>query len=81
MKEMPWSSKPKKQAILLVVVVVPGLMFGLGIGGYLLARAVGLDTLAFLTAMVFSTVGLAISVFLTLNIGKSYDTTTDQSKS
>ena len=78
---MPWSSKPKKQAILLVAVVVPGLMFGLGIGGYLLVRAVGLDTLAFLTAMVFSTVGLAISVFLTLNIGKWSDTTTDQSKS
>jgi Kef-type K+ transport system membrane component KefB len=81
MKEMPWSSKPKKQAILLVAVVVPGLMFGLGIGGYLLARAIGLDALALLTAMVFSTVGLAISVFLTLNIGKTYDTTTDQSKS
>jgi len=70
---MPWSSKPKRQAILLVAVIVPGLMFGLGIGGYLLARAVGLGSLAFVTAMVCSTVGLAISVFLTLNMGKSYD--------
>ena len=56
-------------------------MFGLGIGGYLLVRAVGLGSLAFLTAMVFSTVGLAILVFLTLNMGKSDDTTNDQSKS
>jgi len=77
---MPWSSKAKKQAILLVAVVVPGLMFGLGIGGYLVARAVGLNSIAFLIALVFSTVGLAISVFLTLNIGKSYDTI-NQSKS
>ena len=68
---MPWSSKAKRQAILLVAVVVPGLMFGLGIGGYLLAREAGLGSIAFLMAMVFSTVGLAISILLTLNAGKS----------
>ena len=77
---MPWSSKAKKQAILLMAVVVPGLMFGLGIGGYLLARAVGLGSIASLIALVLSTVGLAISVVITLNVGKSYETT-NQNKS
>lgn len=78
---MPWDSKAKRQAIIIVAVIVPGLMFGLGIGSYLIARAVGLGSVAFLIAMVFSTVGLAVSIVLTLNIGKSYETTNRSEKS
>ena len=77
---MPWSPRAKKQAILIITIVVPGLMFGLGIGSYVIARAVGLGDSAFLIAIVFSTVGLAISVLITLNIGKSFESTNRNSQ-
>ena len=74
---MPWDSKAKRQAVIIIGIVVPGLMFGLGIGGYLISRAVGLGSIAFVVAMVFSTVGLAVSIIITLNAGKSFEKTSE----
>ncbi len=39
---MPWTAEAKKDAILLLGIVVPLLIFGLGVLGYFIAKAVGL---------------------------------------
>jgi len=70
---MPWSSSAKKQAALLIAVVVPGLMLGLGIGSYVISKALGLGSFAFVISMIFTTLGLALAVVLTLKVGKAYE--------
>ncbi|HZW56104.1 MAG TPA: hypothetical protein VFF30_07435 [Nitrososphaerales archaeon] len=69
---MPWSPKAIRDAMLLLAVIVPGLMFGLGIGGFLLARMVGLGDIAMWIALALSTVGLIISVILTFKMGRTH---------
>ncbi|MCL4518543.1 MAG: hypothetical protein M1587_05025 [Thaumarchaeota archaeon] len=69
------NKKAKTRAILLVVVIVPSLMFGLGVLGFLLARSAGLGDASIWIALVLSTIGFAISVLLTLRIGKSFEKT------
>jgi len=57
----------------LIFLIVPVLMFGLGAGGFLLARAVGLGNNSIWVALVLSTVGFALSIMITLRMGRRYE--------
>jgi Kef-type K+ transport system membrane component KefB len=77
---MPWSKTARNQALLLIFVIVPALMFGLGVAGFLAARAVGLGNDSVWIALVLSTVGFAISIAVTFRMGKRYETITSRAK-
>lgn len=64
----------KTKAILLIVVVVPSLMVGLGLAGFILAKHVGLEAESIWIALILSTAGFAISIVLTLRVGKAFET-------
>ncbi len=70
---MPWSRTQRNQAILLLGVIVPLLMFGLGTGGFLIARALGLGNNAVWVALALSTLGFAVSIYITLKMGDRYE--------
>ena len=70
---MPIESSAKSKAILLIVVVVPSLMFGLGVLGYLAARSAGLGNDSIWIALVLATVGFVVSILLTLRVGKAFE--------
>ncbi len=80
-------SSARSQAIVLIVVVVPILSFGLGVLGFYLGKAIGGgDATVWIMALVFTTVGLVLSMIVTLRVGKSYEkrgvpTSPDQSPS
>lgn len=63
----------KSKAILLIVVVVPLLMVGLGLAGFFLAQWIGLGEESVWIALILSTVGFVISIALTLRVGKSFE--------
>ena len=71
---MPWSKTARNQALLLIFVIVPALMFALGVAGFEVARAAGLGSNSIWIALVLSTVGFAISVLVTFRMGKRYET-------
>ena len=71
---MPWSAKGKRDAILIIAVIVPCLMLGLGVGGFFLAKATGLGQNSIWVAMVLMTIGLILSILITLKIGKQFET-------
>lgn len=48
-------------------------MFGLGVCGFLVARAVGLGNNSIWVALVLSTVGFALSIMITLRMGRQYE--------
>lgn len=70
---MPLSQNAKTKAILLIIVVVPALMFGLGAASFLIARAAGLGNDSIWIALVMSTIGFIVSIVLTLRVGKSFE--------
>ena len=70
---MPWSSKARNQAIIIVVVLVPVLVFGLGVAAFSVSRLIGLGENSVYVALAGATVGLAISIFLTLRVGRQYE--------
>ncbi|MDA4112268.1 MAG: hypothetical protein OK439_06980 [Thaumarchaeota archaeon] len=71
---MPWSRAARNQALLLILVIVPALMFGLGVAGFEISKAVGLGSNSIWIALVLSTVGFAISIAVTFQMGKKYET-------
>jgi hypothetical protein len=48
-------------------------MFGLGAGGFLVSRALGLGGNAIWIALVLSTVGFILSIIITLRVGRRYE--------
>jgi hypothetical protein len=48
-------------------------MFGLGAGGFLLARAIGFGNNSIWVALVLSTVGFIASILITLRMGERYE--------
>ncbi|MHB1908784.1 MAG: hypothetical protein ACYCQJ_07915 [Nitrososphaerales archaeon] len=70
---MPWSYRAKRDALFLTAVAVPALMLGLGLAGYLIARALGLGSDSVWIALFLTTVGLVSAIFLTLKIGEKYE--------
>ncbi|MDA4111339.1 MAG: hypothetical protein OK439_02290 [Thaumarchaeota archaeon] len=70
---MPWSRAARNQALLLIFVVVPVLMFGLGVAGFEISKAAGLGSNSIWIALVLSTVGFAISIVVTFQMGKKYE--------
>ena len=71
---MPWSYRAKRDALLLLAVIVPALMIGLGLGGYYATEAIGLKAYAGYVAVFLTTVGLVASLFVTLKMGEKYET-------
>jgi uncharacterized membrane protein len=71
---MPWSKKAKANAIILIAVVVPALMFGLGVAGFFLAEYAGLGSNSVWIALSLSTLGLIISILITLRVGRQFET-------
>jgi hypothetical protein len=78
---MPWSRAQRNQAILLLGVVVPVLMFGLGVGGFLIAKLAGFGNNAVWIALALSTLGFAISIYITLKMGDRYEDLAQKSQS
>ncbi len=48
-------------------------MFGLGASGFLVARAAGFGNNSIWIALVLSTLGFALSIMITLKMGKRYE--------
>jgi hypothetical protein len=72
---MPWTYKAKRDALFLLAVVVPGLMLGLGLGGYYLTTFLGLGGYSDGVAVVGTTAGLIASLFVALKLGEKYEKT------
>ncbi len=70
---MPWTAEAKKDAILLLGIVVPLLIFGLGVLGYFIAKAVGLGDGSIWVALGMSAIGLVLSIAVTFKIGEKYE--------
>ena len=77
---MGWKKSARNQAILLIVVIVPLLMFGLGASGFLVAKAAGLGNNSIVVALVLSTVGFIVSIFITLRVGRRYESLQTEQK-
>jgi len=75
---LPWTYRAKRDALFILVVIVPALMLGLGLGGYFIAEAIGLGDNASYIAIFLTTVGLVASVFVTLKIGEKYENSRDR---
>jgi hypothetical protein len=48
-------------------------MFGLGAGSFLAAKTLGLGGNSIIVALVFATFGFALSIIITLKMGKQYE--------
>ena len=70
---MSWKKSARNQALILIFVIVPILMFGLGASGFLVARAVGFGNNSIWIALVLSTIGFALSIMITLRMGRRYE--------
>jgi Kef-type K+ transport system membrane component KefB len=70
---MTWKRSARNQALVLIFGIVPALMFGLGASGFLIARALGLGNNSIWIALVLSTVGFVLSIFVTLRMGRQYE--------
>jgi len=70
---MTWQKSARNQALILIFVVVPLLMFGPGALGFLVARAIGLGSNSVWIALVLSTIGFVLSVMITLRVGRRYE--------
>jgi len=70
---LPWSRAARNQAIILIFVVVPVLMFGLGAGGFLAARAAGFGEDAIWVSLIMATIGFGLSIYITLKMGDRYE--------
>jgi Kef-type K+ transport system membrane component KefB len=70
---MTWKKSARNKALVLILVVVPALMFGLGASGFLIARAAGLGNNSIWIALVLSTIGFALSIIITLRVGRQYE--------
>lgn len=70
---MTWKKSARNQALVLIFVIVPTLMFGLGAAGFLISRAAGLGNNSIVVALVLSTVGFAVSIIITLKMGRQYE--------
>ena len=77
---MPWSSKARNQAIIIVVFLVPILIFGLGVAAFYVSKFIGLGNNSVYAALTGATAGLAISIFLTLRVGRQYEATDGDKK-
>ncbi len=69
---MPWSAEAKKDAILLLGIVVPLLIFGLAVLGYLVSRALGLGDNSIWIALGMSGIGLVLSLAVTFKMDEKY---------
>ena len=72
------TKQARNRALLIIFVIVPALMFGLGVAGFLVARAAGLGGYSIWAALALSTVGFAVSIVLTLRLGKTFEKPTVQ---
>jgi Na+-driven multidrug efflux pump len=55
-------------------------MFGLGVSGFLIARAAGLGNNSIWIALVLSTIGFALSIVVTMRVGRRYEKLPTQQK-
>jgi Kef-type K+ transport system membrane component KefB len=70
---MTWKTSARNQALVLIFLIVPALMFGLGATGFLVARSLGLGNNSIWIALVLSTIGFAASIMITLKMGRRYE--------
>jgi hypothetical protein len=71
---MSWSPQAKKDAFVILGLILPALMLGLGLGSYFLSTAIGLRAYSILISLAGATIGLIISLLLTLRIGRKFET-------
>lgn len=70
---MSLNKSARNQALILIFLIVPVLMFGLGASGFLIAKVLGLGNTSIVIALVLSTIGFALSIVITLRMGKQYE--------